>query len=122
MRLNPDCVRDVMLYVEENLEYNGSMPMNDIVNSLYSKYPGVDIIYSVEQLILKEWLIKRSIDSIIIKDIHPNGHDFLANTRTLSIWEEAKSKLQEKGIEATIEIMGILSKQIVKAKLGIDIF
>ena len=62
MKLNPDCIRDVLLYLEENLTYNherqGSIEHNTIkiqkiAENLHSQkgYEIDDVNYSVEKLI-----------------------------------------------------------------------
>ena len=119
VRLNPDCVRDVMIFIEENLEYGGLIDQFKIVNGLSDKYSEVDLLYSTEQLIMRGWLIAVNTSGIIIGGIHPNGHDFLANTRAQGIWGKVRSKLKEKGIEAAIEIMGKLAWKITEAELGL---
>ena len=68
MKLNPDCIRDVLLYLEENLSYNheteGSIEHNTITIHKISKdlheekgYEIDDINYSVEKLLEIRYII-----------------------------------------------------------------
>lgn len=105
MKLNSDCIRDVLLYLEENLSYNheteGSIEHNTITMHKISKdlhdekgYEIDDVNYSVEKLLEIRYIIpatelrghNNSILYCPISDISYNGHMFLGTIRPKSIW------------------------------------
>ena len=54
MKLNPDCVRDVLLYLEENLEIKNASEFSEItlkqIKESLSQYTEDDVFYSVYNL------------------------------------------------------------------------
>lgn len=54
MKLNPDCVRDVLLYLEENLKIKNSSEFSEItlkeIKEALSQYTEEDVFYSVYNL------------------------------------------------------------------------
>lgn len=116
MKLNLDCILDVLLYLEENLSYNheteGSIEHNTITMHKISKdlhdekgYEIDDVNYSVEKLLEIRYIIpdtelrghNNSILYCPISDISYNGHMFLGTIRPKSILEATKSKAKQIG-------------------------
>lgn len=132
MKLNPDCIRDVLLYLEENLSYNheteGSIEHNTITIHKISKdlheekgYEIDDINYSVEKLLEIRYIIsatelRGSNNSILycpISDISYNGHMFLGTIRPKSIWEATKNKAKQIG-GMSVHSLSIISSAIMQ--------
>lgn len=114
MKLNPDCIRDVLLYLEENLYLNVSNDNSDsifiIVNltqiqeALSEKYTNEDIWYSVYNLHKAKYIEgkiltagKKQMFFCDIEDITWKGHEFLNNVRPQTIWEATKAKASKLG-------------------------
>lgn len=58
MKLNYDCVRDVLLYLEDNLTINNSIAFpSDIKESLLLKYSKDDLLYTVKILLNKKLIL-----------------------------------------------------------------
>ncbi|SHK39328.1 Hypothetical protein SAMN02745163_03744 [Clostridium cavendishii DSM 21758] len=94
MKLNPDCIRDILLTVEENTDFSTSMSYNE--NSSYdklNKYSQEEIFYHINQcelsgLVTKvEWILG---GSFYVRDLSPSGHEFLSNIRSDTNWSKTK--------------------------------
>jgi len=127
MELKADCIRDVLLYLEENLTLNISKGKFSIIDleQLYSgvseKYSKEDIWYSVYNLHQIRFIEGRINDAAgqkmfycEIQNITWNGHQFLNNIRPLSIWEATKIKAKQIG-GMSIGALSMVSMSIVQA-------
>ena len=108
MRINIDCLRDVLLYCINNLDYieNGYIWKCEVVelNDIYKsedlqQYPKKDIMYSVLKLKESEY-IKISceqpkeatyINDCVIMDVTMKGHQFAETIKEPTVWEKTKS-------------------------------
>lgn len=106
MKLNPDCVRDILLSVESIctcdciMNYNSDSEDNP---KLLRKYPCGEIVYHVQQCDKHGFLVNTNIrieDEVYyinIKDLSPRGHAFIANIREDDIWNKTKSIAEKVG-------------------------
>ena len=85
MKLNHDCVRDLLLYIEENSSYNERLHLNTITIKDYSTE---NIIYTADKLIeagyldcIRSVLMNSRMPDIKVKSITYEGHKFLDNIR-----------------------------------------
>lgn len=116
MKLIHDCIRDVMLYIEENQELFGVMDSRSINLPNYSNE---DITYTLIKLGEAGYLNIDSItldENVIFKDITYAGHQFLDNIRDTKVWKETKSKLS-KFETISIEFVSKVASQIILAML-----
>ena len=111
MKLNPNCIRDILITVEEHsdfyhqTEYNIEDPFENL-----SKYSHDEILYHILQC-EKSGLIDGvqyydDGDLTDIRDLTPAGHEFLANIRNDTVWK----KLAQKGKGASLPILMELAK------------
>ncbi len=118
MRLNHECVRDTMLYLEDTLEYGHFLPTTDIKIKDYS----IDEIkYTLKKLSEAGYItIDREdiLGNFLVKSITYNGHQFIDSVRDNTIWKETKSALA-KVTGGTLPIIQQLATYFLKAKLGI---
>lgn len=119
MKLNHECVRDVMLYLEENLQDMKIIYSKDInlENHEYS-----DIIYSLKKLADAGYIFITSItmeNTTVVSAITWNGHQFLDTIRDVNIWEQTKSKVSKALSSASIEMLSAVALNLIKSKLGI---
>ena len=128
MKLNPDCVRDVLLTVEESCDfkkilcYAKDSPMADRLE----KYTHDEIIYHMMQCNLSGLITDfHSSDNgglITIGDLSPNGHKFLANIRKDTIWNNTKSiasQIGSKSLDALVQIASNVITELIKAQFGL---
>lgn len=134
MKLNPDCVRDVLLYLEENLtliddDYSVKIEHKDIsLTSIIEeltkdeKYKVDEIKYSVEKLLGIGFIsskrinigANKSIISCPISDITWDGHQFLNTIRPKTIWNATKEKAKQFG-GMSIGTLSMLATELTKA-------
>jgi hypothetical protein len=118
MRLNPDCMRDVLLVAEENLPLNGSLPMSDLL-PLLPGYSKDEITYTCLKLneanLLNIFKTPYPGGTFVndIREITYNGHQFLENIRNQSTWETVKQKLSLLGSSSVPVIMSVASQVIL---------
>lgn len=117
LKINPDCVRDVMIYLEDNLSvveegnqyWFGCVGLSQIycAENIRKKYNKLDVIYVVFQLIQDGYIIAKSgksydqlhcnvsIGSILF--ITPKGHAFLSGIKDKKSWMKVKPILEKVG-------------------------
>lgn len=123
LKLNSDCVRDLLLYLEENLNFNNMVTINTLKLSNYSSD---DLIYTSQKLIEADFIectISKVINSrypiIKVKSITYNGHQFLDSIRDNSIWKDAKNKAS-KLASVSLPILQQLAASLIKSSLGLS--
>lgn len=112
MRLIHDCVRDILLYLENELEYNGEIYDYDIN---LPKYSSEDIKYTLKKLREAKYINIDSInlnDEILVSDITFCGHQFLDNIRDDHVWSKTKSILS-KFTSTSLSIVQNISAQVI---------
>lgn len=123
MKLDQDCVRDLLLYFEESLELNSSI---DILKINLKKYESETIIYTALKLTEAEYInavpkyASNGLYFFPVSSITWNGHKFLDTIRDNEVWSETKSiasKFSSVSLNmieniATQVITNIISKQM----------
>ena len=116
MKLNHDCVRDLLLYIEENSSYTDVLHLNSITLKNYSIE---NVIYTADKLIeagFLDCIRSRSMSSsrpdIKVKSITYEGHKFLDNIRDNTVWENTKSILS-KFSSTSLGIVSNISAQVI---------
>lgn len=111
MKLNPDCIRDILLTVEEHTGHSKFMRYPDKIEyELLKPYPKDEVFYHINQCKLSGLLTK--VDwtmnpDCLIYDISPSGHEFLANIRSNTNWSKTKeiaSKVGSFSLDALAKI------------------
>ena len=123
MKLNHDCIRDVMIYIENNCIYEDDSRGNRSIHSrvfyeiihdekLSSRYTEDEIRYVVAQLYFEDMVIatmtpetlnfrRFNVDSLSFK-----GHEFLDNIKDDTIWKKTKKFVGERLNSASLAIIG----------------
>ena len=126
MKLNIDCVRDVLL-VAETCPFNSSLHFKELSEQL-SDYYDDDIAYTC--LKLKEAnllsVVTKTIGSrttvIKINDISFSGHEFLNNIREPSVWDNVKAigdKIGANSISAFMQIAANVINVLIQSHFGL---
>lgn len=111
MKLNIDCIRDVLIFLEENLEINDDLEikfqnLHAICNGLEGKYEKPEIAYTLLQLKEGGYIQAQSfmgngiISNIIVSSITYEGHQFIESIRSETVFEEVKIRLGKIGVFA----------------------
>lgn len=113
MKLNSDCVRDTLLYLEENLTVNfqqgnfNSISGRTLIEDMmieHTQYEAEEIwyvIYNLKQIGFIEGRFQPASNNLMyfcqIENITWNGHQFLDSIRPDSIWTAVKTKANQIG-------------------------
>lgn len=124
MKLNPDCIRDILLYIESKTDSQiDYVDFEDLVDNL-NLYDENTLHYHVNQLLNFELVhnVEYSDDKPdYICDLSPLGHKFLADIRSDNIWNHTKniaSKVGSVSLDALIQISTGVLTQIINKQLG----
>ena len=93
MKLNPDCIRDILLAVEELSDYDRSVSDSELSKSKFLiSYSENEILYHVRQLTWSKMLQQADFygEGFDILDLSPHGHEFLNNIRSDDNWNKTK--------------------------------
>ena len=115
MRLNPDCVRGILLFVEDNTDFKHTVSISyrEITPGL-ENYSLDEILYHVRQC-FDSGLLERArgtTASMTIKDLTPSGHAFIANIRENSNWNQTKEIAKKVGTSSLDMFQQIASNVI----------
>lgn len=134
MRLNLDCVRDILLCVECNTclykscyfvesgppgceEFFGDdIHVPEYQANLSTKYSNEELIYHVKYCIEAGLLSDAGYIAngmIRIEDLTPAGHEFIANIRDNSVWSKVKSAAEKIGVSSAPAIVELASKIVM---------
>lgn len=118
MKLNHDCIRDILLFVEENVNYNQYADFSAVELKNYSRD---EIIYSADKLLEAGFIdgnkissLGATLPSIRITSITWTGHQFLDNIRDESIWKSTKSVLSHFS-SVSLSMVGNVASQVLSA-------
>lgn len=135
MRLNLDCVRDILICVEENTDLHNDCyffergrfdPDPDgeklpaYQKELQKDFDNGTLLYHVHYCVEAGLLRKgRNYDNyVIINDLTPAGHEFLNNIREDNIWNGIKtvsSKVGAKSMEAVTQIASNVISELIRS-------
>lgn len=126
MKLNPDCMRDILL-VMENAGYLEELSPSTVYKNL-PNYAEDEINYSIIKLkeagfidaIIREY--NNGIAILRLDDITYTGHQFLADIRSENIWNDVKEvskKVGSNSISALSQIATSVISAIIKNQLGL---
>ncbi len=131
MRLNPDCVRDILLCLEEE-----TAPYTEIAydkedfqtrHARLAAYNVDEVEYHISQCNQNGFFCdyEQSITGRwAILDITPKAHEFLANIREDTVWAGVKSIAKKVGsgsLDCLMQIASNVVTELIKAQFGIGI-
>lgn len=122
MKLNLDCMRDILLTLEQ-FDYGEIVHPKDLEKRLSSNYSRADVYYSALKL-AEAGFIKADYFDIpgdvpeisLIYDITYAGHEFLNSIRPTSVWHKLSPVLQNAGI-ASLKIASTAGFQMALDKV-----
>lgn len=128
MKLNQDCLRDLMLELEDKLFINTHIYTDEFRTlEIFNKYSDEDVYYSLKQLI-KMGLINGATKNqaatvqpyyIDVYDIEPKGHEFLNNVRDDNVWKETKKRIS-KFASVSIPVLQQVSTAVIQKMAGLS--
>lgn len=125
MKLNPDCIRDLLIEIEQTCTTYNQFDSIHHIENLISKYSKDELAYHARQCsfagLIYDYKTYISGDWMV-GDLTPKGHEFLANIREDTIWNNVKdisSKVGSKSVSALSQIASGVITEIIKSQLGI---
>jgi hypothetical protein len=127
MKLNPDCMRDILL-VMEDAGYLEELSPSTVYEAL-PDYAEDEINYSIIKLkeagfidaIIREY--NNGLAILRLDDITYTGHQFLADVRSDNVWNDIKEvskKVGSNSISAISQIATGVISAIIKNQLGLQ--
>lgn len=137
MKLNYDCIRDVLLYLEDNLEYvspetddleHKEISVFAISKAFAGQYAKADVQYTIEKLTEAGYITlsgvvfgkKQIICKANVSDITFTGHEFLGHIREPKVWDVLKSGAKKAGV-TSIGILGTLGMALAEKLVTDDV-
>lgn len=132
MRLNKECIRDVLLFVEENCQYYDHPQFGRQLKAVtyillcesekFSQYDKYEIYYTVSKLFegryVQGYVIPKeayyNFNYATIEGLSLAGHDLLDNIRPETVWQETKNVLHKVG-DFSLGIMSQVAGQTMAA-------
>lgn len=123
MRLNPDCIRDILLQLEEfdnfSIRFNDENSLNELV--YLEKYSLKEVLYHINQCKYMNFIsYEENIKFITINDLFPEGHTFLADIRHDTVWNNTKSIAKSLGVSSLRALKDVsvsVISEIIKSKI-----
>ena len=121
MRLNPDCIRDILLTLEDVTKPNSLIFSTNLYNDeRLSKYSVDEFTYHLQQLIWSGYIKVpnkyKSLDNeFIVNDLSPEGHAFISNIRENTNWNKVKKISKKVGSETLSSLRTIAENVIASA-------
>lgn len=122
MKLNPDCIRDLLITLEER---TGTHPIlfdyNDSNSIGLGNYDPNVLTYHFNQCVYANLIIiNTKLDGgCLITDITPQAHEFLANIRLDTNWNKTKDTAKKVGSTALSALIQISSNVITHKLMNI---
>lgn len=120
MKLNPDCVRDILIVTEEKSTFSKLIFSEAFENSvLLKKYDWETILYHIRQANEAGLLLDTRFftgGTFAIKDLSPEGHQFLANVREEKNWNKTK-KLADKVGSTSLTVLTSIASSVISTAI-----
>lgn len=112
MRLNPDCIRDILLHFEKITDGVIVYDVDESNSYEYlDNYSSEEFMYHIRQCYYNCFFIGEDRGSYInIKDLSPIAHSFLADTRLDNNWNKIKGVAKTLGISSLTALTDIATK------------
>ena len=123
MKLNPDCVRDLLLYVEAQPP-GAEITLSVALPAPLSRYSFPEIEYHAKQCDLSGYLIgcrPNILGEIKVVGLSPSGHQFLENVRPDTVWEKTKSTAAKVGsfsLDFLSKVAASVTAELIKRQIG----
>lgn len=116
MKLNPDCIRDILLVVESSTTGSQSFDYESHKkDSKLTNYSDDEIYYHFRQADLNGYLFDASYDmsgSFTAVDLSPKGHNFLSDIRSDNNWNKTKDIASKVG-SFSLDALKDISAQVI---------
>lgn len=124
MKLNPDCIRDTLIWLEENIvvstEEFTTIHLHDLYKNL-NDYSKEDVYYTIYNLFQINYIEGKfsllpsgALKICEIKNITWDGHQFLNTIRPTTVWNATKKGASKLGI-MSIHALSTIAMKVAEA-------
>ena len=127
MKINYDCVRALLLCLENELQFDDELRWPDLkfdkVCEIISNYSPQDIAYSSLMLSEADYINvlivsgNNKFNGAIYTGITFEGHQYLDSIRSDKVWNKIKKKLSTEGVSLTLQIVKNVATSIITNSL-----
>ncbi len=116
MKLNPDCIRDILFTVESQTGFMKPTSALEIIEVL--KYDKDEVLYHINQCELYGFFtnvrhyINGDEDDTLIMDLTPKAHEFIQNIRSDNVWNKTKKVAGTVG-SFSIGVLGQIASDVL---------
>ncbi|WP_207734719.1 DUF2513 domain-containing protein [Romboutsia sp. 1001713B170207_170306_H8] len=121
MRLNDDCVRDILLLIEKSTDNNNLCVDTDFLIHNLTKYTEDEIFYHIRQIHKYDYVdfVEYADDNpYFIGDLTPLGRNFVDNIRDNKVWSSTK-KIVTKLSSVSLPILSSVAERELSKFLGL---
>lgn len=122
MRLNPDCIRDILLQIEDKIDSRKTTISFDELLEYLPNYDENTLHYHVNQISKSDLVDKvfyADCRPYVISDLSLEGHEFLANIRSNTNWNKTKEIAKNVGassLSSLREIAVSVISELIKSQ------
>lgn len=123
MKLNPDCVRDVLMALEGITDGRTSYTFGSFEafkeNFSLAAYTADEVEYHLRQCDLNGFLVGARFGAsgeFTVIDLSPRAHEFLANIRSETIYKATKERLGKVGVfslKALVDVAKSVAAEVI---------
>lgn len=118
MKLDPDCIRDILLFVEENTDLKRHLNFSwKTVPQCFPQYTPNKVLYHVKQCELSGFFQECTHgygSDFHISYLSPEGHQFVNNIRSDNMWSHIKEVGKKVGT-SSVSVLSQISVSVVTA-------
>lgn len=125
MKLDHDCVRDLLLTIEEKSTLTDVLTDGDLFSSeRLEKYDEDELYYTLLKVneagfLNANVMILPDYKSAVVQSLTYEGHSFLDNIRDNKVWEKTKEKIGSSATSVSISIIGQVAGSVIKGMMGL---
>lgn len=119
MKLNPDCLRAILLFVEDETDLDNSVVIGPYeMPSCLLDFPQNEVMYHIKQaelsnlILVDRWFMD---GSCLIKYLTPDGHQFIGNIQSENLWNRVKNVAKNAGVNTIPALVQIASNLALSA-------
>lgn len=119
MKLDEDCVRDILLVTEKYSTYASQIRDATYFDEL-KQYSERKILYHINQCAMAGLIVgvKDTMEYIYVGDLSPEGHEFLAKIRQDDNWNKTKEVANKIGVTSLDTLKDIATQVIANVISG----
>lgn len=119
MRIDNECVRDILFTIEENSTFESACYISDgyVSYPKLAKYQNNQLSYHLRYLKMKGLIFLPHSRFVCCYDLTPDGHEFLANIRDDNNWNKIKNISSSIGF-ASLKIISAIAEGVATSAIN----